>query len=484
MLTVFLALGRLADLAGRRADAPHAGGRDARLGHRARDGQDRDAHAEPDDRARAATAGRRPARIVGRRRATCPSRCHEIVEYSDPRQPGRPVRPDGHGVQAAGRALPRRHRAPARRLEPRARVPALGAAARAVARLALPDGDDYVIAAKGAPEAIADLCHLDAGTAATQVEATVSEMADEGLRVLGVARAHVPAATASFPRSSTTSTSSSWVWWASRTRSATTCPAAVAQAHARRHARRHDHRRLPRHGAGHRPGGGPAAPDAIMTGPELDADVGRRAGRQDRRDRHLRARRARAEAADRARAQGARRGRRHDGRRRQRRAGAQGRPHRHRHGPARHGRRARGRRARADRRRLLVDRRRRADGPPHLRQPAQGDGLHPRRPRAHRLHVASCRCCCGWPLVLMPIHIAFLELIIDPACSVVFEAEDEEGDVMDRPPRPVGAPMFSRRHGRHRPLAGSRGVRRRGGRVAATPRSVTCRRPTSARSRS
>jgi Ca2+-transporting ATPase len=49
------------------------------------------------------------------------------------------------------------------------------------------------------------------------------------------------------------------------------------------------------------------------------------------------------------------------------------------------------------------------------------------------------------PLVLLPIHIAFLELIIDPACSIVFEAEPEEGDVMARPPRAVGAPMFSRR---------------------------------------
>ena len=49
------------------------------------------------------------------------------------------------------------------------------------------------------------------------------------------------------------------------------------------------------------------------------------------------------------------------------------------------------------------------------------------------------------PLVLMPIHIAFLELIIDPACSVVFEAEHEEGDVMDRPPRTAGTPMFSAR---------------------------------------
>jgi Ca2+-transporting ATPase len=49
------------------------------------------------------------------------------------------------------------------------------------------------------------------------------------------------------------------------------------------------------------------------------------------------------------------------------------------------------------------------------------------------------------PLVLMPVHIAFLELIIDPSCSVVFEAEAEEADIMDRPPRGVDDPIFSRR---------------------------------------
>jgi P-type Ca2+ transporter type 2C len=49
------------------------------------------------------------------------------------------------------------------------------------------------------------------------------------------------------------------------------------------------------------------------------------------------------------------------------------------------------------------------------------------------------------PLVLMPVHIAFLELIVDPACSVVFEAEAEEADIMDRPPRGIDEPMFSRR---------------------------------------
>ena len=38
-----------------------------------------------------------------------------------------------------------------------------------------------------------------------------------------------------------------------------------------------------------------------------------------------------------------------------------------------------------------------------------------------------------WPLVLLPVHVVFLELIIDPACSVVFEAEPEEADVMQTP---------------------------------------------------
>ncbi len=48
----------------------------------------------------------------------------------------------------------------------------------------------------------------------------------------------------------------------------------------------------------------------------------------------------------------------------------------------------------------------------------------------------------GWPLVLLPVHIVFLELIIDPSCSVVFEAEPEEADVMSRPPRDPRKPLF------------------------------------------
>ena len=51
----------------------------------------------------------------------------------------------------------------------------------------------------------------------------------------------------------------------------------------------------------------------------------------------------------------------------------------------------------------------------------------------------------GWPLVLLPIHIVFLELIIDPACSLAFEGEPEEENVMTRPPRPPTERLFSTR---------------------------------------
>jgi Ca2+-transporting ATPase len=50
-----------------------------------------------------------------------------------------------------------------------------------------------------------------------------------------------------------------------------------------------------------------------------------------------------------------------------------------------------------------------------------------------------------WPLVLLPVQIAFLELIIDPACSVVFEAEQIDPNIMESPPRGLHEPMFGRR---------------------------------------
>jgi Ca2+-transporting ATPase len=51
----------------------------------------------------------------------------------------------------------------------------------------------------------------------------------------------------------------------------------------------------------------------------------------------------------------------------------------------------------------------------------------------------------GWPLILGPVHIAFLELIIDPSCSIVFEAEREEVGIMRRPPRSSNESLFQRR---------------------------------------
>jgi P-type Ca2+ transporter type 2C len=51
----------------------------------------------------------------------------------------------------------------------------------------------------------------------------------------------------------------------------------------------------------------------------------------------------------------------------------------------------------------------------------------------------------GLPIVLGPIHIAFLEMVIDPVCSLVFEAEVAERDVMRRPPRPRDESLFSNR---------------------------------------
>jgi Ca2+-transporting ATPase len=49
------------------------------------------------------------------------------------------------------------------------------------------------------------------------------------------------------------------------------------------------------------------------------------------------------------------------------------------------------------------------------------------------------------PLVLLPVHVAFLHLIIDPACSIVLEAEPAEPNVMQRPPRNAKEPLFGRK---------------------------------------
>ncbi len=49
----------------------------------------------------------------------------------------------------------------------------------------------------------------------------------------------------------------------------------------------------------------------------------------------------------------------------------------------------------------------------------------------------------GLPIVFWPVHIAFLEMVIDPVCSIVFEAEREEANVMRRPPRKPDSQILS-----------------------------------------
>ena len=49
----------------------------------------------------------------------------------------------------------------------------------------------------------------------------------------------------------------------------------------------------------------------------------------------------------------------------------------------------------------------------------------------------------GMPFMLGPVHIAFLEMVIDPVCSIAFEAETEEHDLMQRPPRAAHSRLVS-----------------------------------------
>ena len=49
----------------------------------------------------------------------------------------------------------------------------------------------------------------------------------------------------------------------------------------------------------------------------------------------------------------------------------------------------------------------------------------------------------GFPLLFGPIHIALLEMVIDPVCALVFEAEQEEKDIMQRRPRKSTEALFS-----------------------------------------
>lgn len=51
----------------------------------------------------------------------------------------------------------------------------------------------------------------------------------------------------------------------------------------------------------------------------------------------------------------------------------------------------------------------------------------------------------GLPLILLPMHIVFMEMIIDPSCSIVFEMEKEEANTMKRRPRSSREKLFNKR---------------------------------------
>ena len=141
-------------------------------------------------------------------------------------------------------------------------------------------GDEVVVAAKGAPEAIADLCHLDAGAAGRRWPERWRRWPREGLRVLGVARGgHAPATTC--PRSITTFRFEFVGLLGFEDPLRPTVPAAVAECQRRRRPRGDDHRRLPGHRAEHRPPGGARQLRDGDHRARARPDVGRGAGAAD-----------------------------------------------------------------------------------------------------------------------------------------------------------------------------------------------------------
>lgn len=51
----------------------------------------------------------------------------------------------------------------------------------------------------------------------------------------------------------------------------------------------------------------------------------------------------------------------------------------------------------------------------------------------------------GWPLILLPVHILFLELVVDPACTIVFETERAEKNIMNRKPKKPKEKVFDKK---------------------------------------
>jgi Ca2+-transporting ATPase len=302
-----------------------------------------------------------------------------------------------------------------------------------------PHGDGWIVAAKGAPEAIVDLCHMDAARAA-EVATRTAALAERGLRVLAIAVASFPGRTLPPEQHDFVFAFLGLVGFSDPIR--TTVPAAVAEC------RRAGVRTVMI--TGDYPGTARAIAaqlgldgDRLMTGAELDhADDAALAGRvatveifarvvPEQKLRIVRALAGRGEivamtgdgvndapalkAAD--------------------------------IGVAMGGRGTDVAREAADL--VLLD----DDFASIARAIRLGrriyDNLRKGTAYVLAIHVpivalALLPVALGWPLVLLPVHIVFLELIIDPACSIAFEAEPEEPDLMERPPRRTSERLLER----------------------------------------
>ena len=80
-------------------------------------------------------------------------------------------------------------------------------------------------------------------------------------------------------------------------------------------------------------------------------------------------------------------------------------------------------------------------GPAHLRQSSESPGVYISAIHVPFAGLALVPLILDSPVVLSPVHIVFLELIIDPACSIAFEAEPEESDVIEEPATAEGMPQ-------------------------------------------
>ncbi len=372
---------------------------------------------------------------------TLPEEVHELVEYAILASRRDPFDPMEKAFKALGerRLAGTEHLHPAWTLE---REYPLSDQLLALSHVwRSPDSDDHVIAAKGAYEAIADLCHLPADAHARLSEVAES-MADDGGRVLAVARARFRSGELPPQQHDFDFELIGLVALADPIRPAV--PAAIAEcaaAHIRVVMITGDHPRTARSIAGQI---GLSAPDDAITGPELDqmsdGDLRRRIAAvnvfarvvPEQKLRIVRALQSRGEvvamtgdgvndapalkAADIGIAMGGR--------------GTDV--------------------ARESAGLVVLD----DDFSTIVQAIRQGrrifDNLRNAMAYILSVHVpiagiAVIPALLDLPMVLLPVHIAFLHLIIEPACSIVFEVEPEDPDVMRRPPRDPRVPLYGRR---------------------------------------